>query len=240
MACCHRAGSASGCSTDLLEEIAPLVDRTAALRAEPARVVDVDVDLGDGRRVSGTVGGVHGSCLVTVSFASLGARARLRAWIALLALTAADDENAWGAATVGRRGKRGAGCVTIEPVDCADARRILAELVDLYDRGLRAPLPIPVKSAASYAATRHGGALASDAEDAANREWHTTRDAQVPGEDRDNANVQVWGIETPLAALLDAQPGPDERWSGEEPHRFGELAMRLWSPLLEHERSGTL
>ncbi len=226
---------------DLLVEIAPLVEKTASLRAEPARVIDVDVDLGGGRRVRGTVGGVHGSCLVTVSFASLSARSRLRAWVALLALTASEPDSAWGAATVGRRGKRGAGCVTIQPVDAALARDCIAELVDLYDRGLRAPLPIPIKSAATYAASRHGGELPADAELAAAREWRTTRDAPVPGEDTDNANVQVWGIGAPFGALLHEQAGEDERWSGgEEPHRFGELTMRLWSPLLDREQSGAL
>ncbi len=224
----------------LLEDIAPLVEKTGSLRAEPARVVDVDVDLGGGRQLRGTVGGVHGSCLVTVSFASLSARSRLRAWIALLALTAGEPDTSWGAATVGRRGKRGAGCVTIQPVDVELARATLADLVDLYDRGLRAPLPIPIRTAACYAASRHGGALPQDAEEVAIREWRTTRDSQIPGEDSDNANVQAWGIGTSFASLLDEQPAADERWSGEEPHRFGELTMRLWSPLLDRELSGSL
>ena len=44
----------------------------------------------------------------------------------------------------------------------------------------------------------------------------------------------AWTTETLLAPTP-----PDETWGG-EPHRFGELAVRLWSPLLEHEQRSLL
>ena len=43
----------------VLDDLRPLVDKTAALRAKPRRTVDVVVDLADGRQLRGTVGGLH-------------------------------------------------------------------------------------------------------------------------------------------------------------------------------------
>ena len=54
-------------------------------------------------------------------------------------------------------------------------------------------------------------------------------------QDANAAHVQVWGSGLRLQTLLGRAPSPDERWSG-EPTRFGELALRLWSPLLSHEQ----
>ncbi len=46
--------------TGVVEESQRLFTRTAELREGPARSIDIDVDLGDGRRVTGTVTGIHG------------------------------------------------------------------------------------------------------------------------------------------------------------------------------------
>ncbi len=90
---------------------------------------------------------------------------------------------------------------------------------------------MPVKSAAEYAAHRVRGAEVDDAEYRARMKWAT---GSFPGEDDDAAHSQVWGRLAPFETLLAPTP-PDENWGG-EPHRFGELAVRLWSPLLEHEQ----
>ena len=112
---------------------------------------------------------------------------------------------------------------------------MLRQLVELYDKGLREPLPMPVKSAAEYAAHRMRGADVDDAEYRARMKWAT---GSFPGEDDDAAHAQVWGRRAPFETLLTATP-PDETWGG-EPHRFGELAVRLWSPLLDHEQRSVL
>ena len=65
--------------------------------------------------------------------------------------------------------------------------------------------------------------------------WAT---GSFPGEDDDAAHSQVWGRQAPFETLL-APTRPDETWGG-EPHRFGELAVRLWSPLLDHEQRSLL
>ena len=61
----------------------------------------------------------------------------------------------------------------------------------------------------------------------------------------DAAHVMVWGADAPLTSLwAGAGPGgagAPESWpagpgDGGEPHRFGELARRLWAPLLAAEK----
>ena len=112
---------------------------------------------------------------------------------------------------------------------------MLEQLVELYDAGLREPLPIPVKSAAEYAAARFGGADPPEAHAGPRRYG---RQGKYPGEDDDGAHLQVWGRRVPFDTLLTALR-PDEV-AGGEPDRFAELATRLWFPLLEHEQRAIL
>ena len=78
-----------------------LFTRTADLRSGTPRSIDVDVDLGGGRRLTGTVAGVHGSKIVTLGYSRLKARQRLMAWIDLLALSAGHPDDSWTAHAVG-------------------------------------------------------------------------------------------------------------------------------------------
>jgi exodeoxyribonuclease V gamma subunit len=219
----------------LFEEVRPLVDKTASLRAVPRRTVDVVVDLSGGRQLRGTVGGLHEEYLVAVSYSKLGPAARLRAWLSMLALSAGHPDKPWGAATVGRGDRGRPQCATLTPIKAQAALPVLQQLVELYDKGLREPLPMPVKSAAEYAAHRLRGAEVDDAEYRARMKWAT---GSFPGEDDDAAHAQVWGRRAPFETLLTATP-PDETWGG-EPHRFGELAVRMWFPLLDHEKRSVL
>ncbi len=218
---------------DVLQELRPLVDRTAALRSAPRRSADVTVDLADGRQVRGTVSGLHDTVLVTVSFSRLGPAARLRAWITVAALTASDPEMPWAAATVGR-GQQSPRCATLSPLPHDVATAVMADLVELYDHGLREPLPLPVKTTAAYAEARLGGADPADAHLRAGEKWAT---GKFPGEDDDAAHTMVWGRRAPLQTLLAPRTGDDDP---EEPDRFAALAVRLWAPLLEHERQAVL
>ncbi len=239
----------------VLQDLRPLVDRTAALRAAPRRSVDVTVDLADGRQVRGTVGALHDTVLITVSFSRLGAAARLRAWITVVALTASDAGSPWGAATVGRGIRAQPQCATLTPLAPATAKEVLEDLVRLYDGGLREPLPLPVKTAAAYAETRFGGADPNDAHARAREKWAS---GKFPGEDEDAAHALVWGRRAPFESLLtpttaaDDGDGADRRspaatWGAPsgtatdgEPDRFAALATRLWFPLLDHEQKGPL
>ncbi len=71
--------------------------------AGPQRhAVDVDIELGAGRRLTGTVSPVFGERLVSVTYSKLDGKHLLAAWIPLLALIAAQPRRDWSAACVGR------------------------------------------------------------------------------------------------------------------------------------------
>ena len=223
----------------VLADVRPLIEGTQALRALPRRTADVTATLAGGRQVRGTVGGVHGSILISVSYSKLPVAARLRAWITLLALTVSAPGTLWGAATVGRGEVGRPACATLEPINADRAAVELGRLVQLFDQGLTEPLPMPVKTAAEYARVRFRG---DDPVQAQQRAATTWTGSNFPGESDDGAYQQVWGREAPFGTLLagpgatrGAAPGPDG-----EPHRFGSLAVGLWFPLLQHEKLGAL
>jgi exodeoxyribonuclease V gamma subunit len=80
------------------------------------------------------------------------------------------------------------------------------------------------KTSALYAQKRTSGE--SNALSRAETEWSGT----FP-EREDAAYARVWGAEADLAELCvePAEPGSGERT------RFGEIAVRVWQPLLDHE-----
>ena len=95
-------------SEPVIEQIQPDVEQVfrhaTDLLPGPAapESVDVRVALPDGRRLSGTVPGVYGDLLRSVTYSRVNARHRLVAWVRFLALTAAHPERPFEAATVGR------------------------------------------------------------------------------------------------------------------------------------------
>jgi exodeoxyribonuclease V gamma subunit len=208
------------------ERVGPLAEASAPLLAGPACAVDVGIDLGGGRLLSGTVNGVRAGAVVTVTYSRLSPRHRLRAWVLALALSGSGAGDR--AVTVGR-GPRGPATATV--VAPAGAPAVLAQLVELHDRGLREPLPIATKTSAAYAAARLGGDSREQALESAGRAWHDTR---FPGEDEDRHHRYVWGEAAPLGDLLAEPSADDEPWP-DEPTRFGALACRLWAPLLAAE-----
>ncbi len=224
---------------DLMSKVEPLVAASADLRTTPGRAVDVVVEI-DGRRVTGTVGTVHDGRIVRVEYSALGPKHRLRAWAQLLALTAAEPHGSWQAVTVGRGGQQAAVMQsTLGPLDRETALLHLADLVALYDKGMREPLPMAVKTSHTYAARRRRGAQPQGARSQAAKDWASDR--TITGEQADPAHVLVWGEDAPLRTLTDTGPHDDElgdeRW--DESRRFGVLARRLWEPLLDAERLHT-
>jgi len=219
-----------------LSEVEPLVAGTAELRAGEPRTVDVVVPLGDGLELRGSVPDVHDTCLVTVGYSRLGAAARLRAWVSLVALSAAHPEIDWTAVTVGRGAGGRPRRSLLGPLESQLARDVLSQLLDLRGRALREPLPMAVKTSAAYAEARRDGNDPMYAARKAEQQWAS---GNFPGEEASPAHLQVWGSATPLSTLLTQAPRPDERWAG-EPTRFGELAMRLWTPLLDSEQTTSL
>lgn len=225
---------------EVADQVRPLAEQAARLRQGTARAIDISVDLGDGRRLTGTVTPVFGNRVVRVGYSRLAARHRLRAWVDLLALSAGHPDQNWTAHTVGRS-RAGATLALCGPVDHR-AITWLRELVDVYDRGMREPLPLPVKTAGAYAeaaARRHRGDNVDPVREAA-KAWRSDRFSAggARGEDADPAHVRVFGEHAPVEVLL-GPPRPDEAW-GSEPNRLGRLAWRVWGPLLEREQVGPL
>ena len=219
---------------DIVGKAEPLAREALALRTRPATSVDVDVDLGEGRRLRGTVPEVYGDRLVPVSYSRLGATHRLQSWIRLLALAATDEDRAWTAQTIGRptnsRSRTPYSISQLGPLDHT-ARDVLRDLVALRDGGLTAPLPLPVKTSFAYARQRRTQATTDAALQKAGWDWE---DGRFPGEQSDPEQVRAWGAGAPIPGL-DERPEEGEAHPGEST-RFGALALRLWSPLLVAEQ----
>ena len=231
----------------VIHELSPIVSAIVAQAqalapdAGGADPVDVRVALHDGRLLTGTVGGVCGDLLLTTTFSRVSARQRIAAWARLLALSATWPDRPLAAATVGRgSGRDDVRTVELAPLHGdpgrrgAIARERLRGLVDLYDRGMREPLPLFAKTSAAYAAAASGG---QDAVAAAAAEW--TTEWNFDKEDRDAEHQLAFGGVLTLAEVLELAPRADESgegWPVAEASRFGRLARRLWDELLDRER----
>ncbi len=206
----------------------------------PAEAVEVDAPLADGRRVIGSVSGLRGRTLLRLQYSSLSAKHRLEAWIDLLALVVTDPGSVDGAVVVGRGSRSTSGLSRLRAPGADDAARYLQEVVALRDLGLRTPLPLPLRTAAAWAATRFRQGSERNARFEAQKSWETTFDDRSRGfekEDADRDHVRVWGERYPLESLLGWEsPEPLPRHT-EETTDVGRLACRLWWPLLEHEEA---
>ena len=221
-------------SDGLLRELGHQVDAlllaTTLEREREPESHDVDIVLADGTRFAGTVSGVHGDTVLSLTYSRLSARHRLLAWIDLVALTLAHPDREWRAAAVGRGRGKGALRSTFDPLSVTDARDALEELVALYRAGLCSPLPIPLKTAAAYAERREHSDTPT-ARKGAEQEW-------VTGEQDDPEHVLLYGAAAPLTVLTTQRPEPGEGgpgWHRDETDRFGLLARRLWGRLLDAE-----
>jgi exodeoxyribonuclease V gamma subunit len=213
----------------------PVVDRVVPIVEEIVRQagtaaagsVDVKVALAGGRALSGTVAGVSGDVLRTVTYSRVNARHRLAAWVRLLALAAGEPGRPVEAVTIGKaRADAERGRVTVARLRRPDDPvRELQTLVDLYDRGMREPLPLACLSSAAY--VQYGEAAARAAWESG---WNR------PGEDAEPEHVLALGGNRSFAELLAERPRPGEDFEPAEPTRFGRFARRLWSGLLAHER----
>lgn len=198
-------------------------------RGGQRRALDVDIDLGHSRRLTGTVAPVYSNQLVTVTYSNLDGKHLLESWILLLALAAHDPAGAWSATCIGRRRRSDQPLVRLLEQPRDDPVGELRTLVELYDAGRREPLPLPVKTSYAWAAARHEG---GDPIRQAGYRWKSDR---FPGEDAEPAHERTWGRNARLDALL--QPlRPGEEYDGET-HRLGAYSARLWLPMLRSLRN---
>lgn len=217
----------------IADDVESLVTAASPLYETPAETIDVTVNLGAGRRLTGTVTGVHGAVLARTVFSRLAAKHRLAAWINLLAL-AASDSGEWSAVSLGRakfRNRLQRSQLESPP----DPIAILRTLVDLRDRGLRSPLPLPTATAGEYASRRYRGDDDALAMDAAEKVF----DNQYGGERQDLYVNYLYDADFAAITSVPAdkdEAGWDERDEHEIPNRFAALATRLWTPLLDAEK----
>ncbi|OBB57140.1 exodeoxyribonuclease V subunit gamma [Mycobacterium sp. 852013-51886_SCH5428379] len=194
-----------------------LAHAARARRAVAPRAYDVDIDVGGGRRVTGTVPRVFGDQLVWVTYSKLDGKHLLESWIRLLALTAQRPREDWTAVCIGRPRHGDTPFERLLGRPDESAAELLGDLVAIYDAGRRQPIPLPLKTSYAWAAAR---AENDDPVSAAAYRWDTKR---FPGENEEPAHARVWGIGAPLSTLVDA--GLDD------------YAVRLWAPLLRAEAS---
>ncbi|MFI8568146.1 exodeoxyribonuclease V subunit gamma [Rhodococcus sp. NPDC078407] len=217
--------------SDIRQIVGIIADAAAPFHAGPAETTDVAVDLGGGRRLTGTVTGFHGRVLARSSYSRLAPKHRLAAWVRLLAV-AASEPGEWSAVTIGRASG-------IRPprrsrlTSPHDPTATLRELVDLRDRGLASPLPISTGTAAAYAEKRFGGGSVDDGYDSATWAWRGDF-----GDGTDRSLRYVYGPAVSFQTLLSAPPLADETSPSNETSRFGILARTLWDPLLTAENMG--
>jgi exodeoxyribonuclease V gamma subunit len=212
----------------VIGRVVPVAREALAHTGREPRAVDVDVDLGDGRRLRGTVPELYGDLLVRVSYSRLGPKHRLHSWIKLLALSTSNEDKAWRSLTIGRpeRARVEFEVSRLAPLDHR-ARGWLRDLIAIRDEGLLAPLPLGLKTSLKYARARRTNTDASVALDRSDfQSWRY--DGQFAGERAEAEHVLVWGDKATMPGV--SEPGDDT-----EPTRFGMLAMRVWGPLLESE-----
>ncbi|MDQ2727480.1 MAG: exodeoxyribonuclease V subunit gamma [Actinomycetota bacterium] len=209
---------------------------------EAGDIVDVAVELPSGRTLVGTVSGLRGVVVNTVTFSRLKPTHRLETWVRLLALSAAHPEHPWSGRIVSRPeygARMLAKRTALAPlsVDPGERRRLalaqLEVLIDLWGRGMSEPLPLYAATSASWA-----GGERDQAEPVAQRCWEGEFERE--GERGDPEHRLVLGTRTDFRTLLGIEPGPDETgpgWDSTEQSRFGRLAHRLWDGLLAHEAS---
>jgi exodeoxyribonuclease V gamma subunit len=221
----------------VIEEVFPvakeIVTEALAIDPSPPESIDVRVPLPDGRLIGGSVPGVCGDVLRTVTYSRVGARQRLTAWVRLLALAAAHPERGFAAATVGRAGgKQDVTIARIPPLGGDAALGHLGVLLDLYDRGMREPLPLYCATSAAYAeAVAAGGDPIADAREA----WSESRFSPESGEAEHQLVHGGWcSLDDVLSEPLRADEAGDG-WAMTEATRFGRLAVRLWTGLLSSE-----
>ncbi len=204
----------------------------SAARDAERRSVHIGLDLG-AYRLTGTIGDLYGTTLVTASYSTLAPKHRIAGWVRLLALCAHGvDANAM---VIGRYNKGGKQVALSPP---ADPTAVLTELLDIREAGLRTPLPLGPATSYAYAARRKSDSH-DDAHDFVVNEWTSTSAGAFrnPGENDEKSIGLVYGSDAPFSVWWD-QPVPDsERWIAEEPpNRFAQLALRVFGPLIDHEQ----
>ena len=183
------------------EECQKLFTRTADLRAGEPRSIDVDVDLGDGRRLTGTVARVHGTKVVSLGYSRLKPRQRL---LAVARPARAQPPRFPDESWTSPRRRPGAGRSAAGPGRSARPSRasMAARPGRAARRGLDRPLPLPLATAAAWAEAPARELQGEDRDPigVARRAWATDphNDYGILGEDADAYHQRIYGDSAPV------------------------------------------
>ncbi|MFN2557826.1 MAG: exodeoxyribonuclease V subunit gamma [Nitriliruptorales bacterium] len=208
--------------------------------------VDVQVLLPDGRTLTGVVPDVAGCQVQTVGYATLSAKHRLAAWARLVAITTTAPDTPWQAVTVGRhsysrkRRQQLAQAAVLPPLAQSPSERKTAatshllRLIDLFDRGRRAPIPLycntSLKAAEQLQADRSPRRNVDYA-------WESRDHRGRTGENRDPYHLLVLGQQLSTDELFEERCRElEERSWADHDSRFVAYAWRLWEPILAAQR----
>ena len=230
-----------------------LQPKGTALRPDPPVAIDLQVD---GIRLTGTLEGVWRGMLVHLDFGAEDGKRLLRPWLRLLAWQAM-DATVKRQALIGlgddKKGQPAPGLLGLDAVD--DAPALLAELVALYRRGQREPLPLFLGASREFAKKARAGGKAPGAP-------FTLADlsAGLPA-DPDQCRRVSAALDDAIKAFdSDSDRGRDDLdepavarlYDGRLPMidlevtpvpislEFARLALTVWQPLLEHRRTTTV
>ena len=207
--------------TTVCEETQRLFDRTAELREGEPRSVDVDVDLGDGRRLTGTVPSVFGNRVVSIGYSRLKAKQRLAVWVDLLALSVGRPDESWTGHAVGRE-KAGPRRALSGPLDHR-AHQVAAHPGRRPRRGAAPPAAAP---------DRHGPRLGGGPRSVAARRGRLGRRpgrAGVGHRPLQRVGDHQRGRRTPTTC---ARSATARRSASSSTPACADLAWRVWEPLL--------
>lgn len=208
----------------LATEIEPMA---ALLRERLAGATTLDIDLTlatqrGTRRLDGRLTSVTADGLYIYRTSSLQPRHLLPAWLQHLAMLAAAPDGVAPATWLITRGNAKKGLAVqvqrLGPVD--DARALLAHLLDCFDAGREAPLPLLPACSLAWAGADDAGA----ARKAAWKAWEGDRFGGRPAEADDQAVRIVFGAHPPFADTPFADPRAADGFAG--------LAVSVCAPLL--------
>ncbi|MCG5431942.1 exodeoxyribonuclease V subunit gamma [Mycobacterium sp. MYCO198283] len=213
---------------EICRRAAGLAAAAQAHRRSSPRAYDVDIDLGAGRRLTGTVPRVFGERLVEVTYSKLDGKHLLAPWIQLLALAAAHPRRDWSAVCIGRprHGETPRERRLGRPAE--PATELLRDLVAIHDAGRCEPIPLPLKTSYTWAAARE------ERRDPLLDAGYAWNSGKYPGDNEQPAHAEAWGVGAPLDVLLGPVRSGEEY--GGETTRLGAYAARLWLPLLRAEQ----
>ena len=231
---CRRPRSAAPRSSRSARRSSRCSRRRRGTWSSPRRASTSRSRCDDGRVLTGTVNGVRGDVLVRTVFSRLGAKHRLRAWVQLLALSAAFPDRTFEAVTIGRGQVRPSRVARLAAPE--QPHEILQPARRSPRRGDVRPAPPAAGDEPGVRAPAH-------------RRWRRGRRAdQRPhgARDRRGRGRGTWWVRgrrrlPPARVRRPGQVRPAARREGRpapESTRFGALSMALWSDLIAHEEVG--